>query len=92
MKFENPLLGGNFFVLWEDDHSYKIHQYRSGRRSKLVGIPVIFTWPCRGTALEYVCNGWGLWERKSFNKEAPEEDIAWHVTIDDMHRYFTTAF
>lgn len=93
---EYRLLGGQFSIVWAANEcgpsSWQVHQLSNGQISGLTGIPILWRWPCRGTWREYVSHDSGMWERKRFNRDAPKNDIAWRVMIDDMQRYFTSAF
>lgn len=92
---EYRLLGGQFSIIWassQDAYPYRVHELYNGQLSELTGIPILWRWPCRGTSREYSRRDWGLWERERYTREAPENDIAWRVSIEDLHRYFTSAF
>jgi hypothetical protein len=95
---EEILFGGSPSVFWADEKPSKKGAFRryqldsKGKLSKLVGLSVLWPWPCTSIVREYQAKNCGLWMRKADMEALEPKDVAWRVPLTDLAEFFDTQF
>lgn len=101
---EEALFGGHFNMIWNEPGTpiettlskkadpFKIHRKSAHASSELLGIPDLWSWPCRWIAKDYRHNCCGMWLRREDWARLPKKDVAWRVPIGDLARFFRMEF
>ncbi|KAM0716065.1 hypothetical protein Q7P37_008579 [Cladosporium fusiforme] len=104
---EQTLFGGHFNMLWDEPETpteqsqqqaaaeadeFKFHRKNARAASDLVGLPVLWSWPCTWIYKDYVHNKCGIWIREADRVLLPPKDIAWRVPVADLARFFSMEF
>ena len=94
---EETLFGGSPALLWpeeqpDDEQATRLHHRSTGKLSDLVGVFVLWPWPCTSIVREYQAQNCALHVRKADMAALKPKDVAWRVTISDLARFFDTAF
>jgi len=95
---EEILFGGSPSVFWADEKPSKKEAFRryqlnsKGKLSDLVGLSVVWPWPCTSIVREYQAQDCGLWMRKADMDALEPKDVAWRVPLTDLAEFFDTQF
>lgn len=94
---EEALFGGHYTMLWDGDAAQDPgallkHLKAPGKVSDLVGLPVVWNWPCTWTWRDYRNINGALWVQSAQWANMPQKDIAWRVPVAELAKYFTMAF
>jgi hypothetical protein len=94
---EETLFGGSPALLWageqpDDEQATRVHHKSAGKLSDLVGVFVLWPWPCTSIVREYQAQNCALHMRKADMAALKPKDVAWRVAIGDLARFFDTAF
>jgi len=96
-SLEEALFGGQPAMLWDreeptHEHATRVYEKSKGKLSDLVGVFVVWPWPCTFTIRDYYANNCGIYIRKADLKALKPKDIAWRVPLEGLARFFTTEF
>ena len=94
---EDALFGGSTSLLWadeqpKDEFATRVHYKSKGKLSDLVGVFVLWPWPCTSIVREYHAQQSALHMRKADRAVLAPKDIAWRVAVSDLARFFDTPF
>lgn len=94
---EETLFGGSPALLWpeerpDEEQATRVHHKSAGKLSDLVGVFVLWPWPCTSIIREYQAQNCALHVRKADMAALKPKDVAWRVAISDLARFFNTAF
>jgi len=94
---EETLFGGSPSLLWAEEKpttagAVKVYYKRKDESSDLVGISVVWPWPCTSIVRDYQAKDCGLWMRKADMDALVPKDVAWRVPLDELSKFFETEF
>lgn len=71
---------------------FRLHFKSPRTSSDLLGIPVMWSWPCKWMARNYKHHRCGMWLRQADWAALPSKDIVWRVPVGDLARFFSMDF
>jgi hypothetical protein len=94
---EETLFGGSPSLLWAEEKptrkgAVKAYHKSKGKLSDLVGLSVVWPWPCTSIVREYQAKDCGLWMRKADMEALESKDVAWRVPLTDLAEFFNMSF
>ena len=94
---EETLFGGSPALLWQeeqpdDEQATRVHHISKSKLSDLVGVYVLWSWPCTSIIRDYQAQNCALHMRKADMAALKPKDVAWRISLEDLSRFFDTAF
>lgn len=95
-EVEAALFGGHLrrmFAEGDPDDKYSVvHHVHEGKKSRLVGLPVLWEYPYHGLLEEYELMGLDWPVRRVPEEEESKLDVAWRVPVTFPQRFFQDGF
>jgi hypothetical protein len=94
---EEKLFGGSPSLLWADEQpnaagATQVYYKSKGKLSDLVGVYVLWPWPCTSIVRDYQAHNCGLYMRKADMEALASKQVAWRIPLENLARFFETVF